>query len=260
MRALVAAFRIGFAHVFAYRAEAAIQLFSALIVAALNLSLWTVATHERSEIGGVPSGDMLAYVVVAWTGVAVIATRVNEDLGRRIRDGQVAADLLRPGSLQAFLYARDLGRAGAAAILQAAPLLFACALFVPVRWPSPAAWPLWAVSVVLGHAVNFGLSFLVGMAAIKLGNVTGLSHLKGTLVSVFSGALIPVQLYGEGLQSILRFLPFPMLAHAPARVFLERDEHVGLTLLTQAGWALGLWLVGAWIWRRAVATLTVAGG
>ncbi|MBM4392168.1 MAG: ABC-2 family transporter protein [Deltaproteobacteria bacterium] len=260
MRALAAAFRIGFAHVFAYRAEAAIQLFSALIVAALNLSLWTVATRERAEIGGVPSGEMLAYVVAAWTGVAVIATRVNEDLGRRIRDGQVAADMLRPGSVQAFLYARDLGRAAAAAILQAAPLCLACALVVPMRWPGLGTWPLWALSVMLGHAVNYGLSFLVGMAAMKLGNVTGLSHLKGTLVSVFSGALIPVQLYGEGLQSALRFTPFPMLAHAPASIFLERDEHVALTLLTQAGWAVGLWLVGAWAWRRAVAAFTVAGG
>ena len=261
MRAFVAAYRIGFAHVFAYRAEAAIQLFSALIVAALNLSLWTVATRGRSEIGGVPSTEMLAYVVAAWTGVAVVATRVNEDLGRRIRDGQVAADLLRPGSLQAFLYARDLGRASAAVFLQAIPLFIACALFVPVRWPErPSTWVIWALSVGLAHAVNFGLSFLVGMAAMSMGNVTGLSHLKGTLVSVFSGALIPLDLYGPALRRVLAWLPFPMLAHVPAGLFLERELNVLPLLAGQAAWALSLWLAGALVWRGAVAVITVDGG
>ncbi|MES2639826.1 MAG: ABC-2 family transporter protein [Myxococcota bacterium] len=261
MRAFFAAWRIGFTHVFAYRAEVAIQLVSISIVAALNGSLWTVATRGKDAIAGVPAADLRAYVLVAWVAVSFVATRVNEDIGRRFRDGQIGADLLRPMSLQRFWYARDLGRALATLLVQSLPLLVACLVVFDVPLPTRAStWVLTLLSLILGHATNYGLSFLVGVAALPMQNISGLTHLKSTLVSVFSGALIPLELFGPVLRPIVYALPFRAMAHTPATIFLERDTSVVGLLAGQAAWAVGLAILGVLAWRAAARTLTVQGG
>lgn len=261
LRASLAAVRIGFRHVFAYRTEVTIQLVSASIVAGLNGSLWTAALRGRTGIAGVASGEMISYVVIAWVSVTFFATRVNEEIGRRFREGQIAADLLRPISFQLHCYARDLGRALASFLLQTIPLFTLCLLVFPVGLPDrPTTWALWLVSLWLAHLTNYGLSFMVGVAALPLHNISGLTHLKSTLVSVFSGALIPLELFGPALRPIVFALPFHALVHTPASIFLERDVPVAALLGEQAAWAFGMWVCGDLCWRAAARTLTVQGG
>jgi ABC-2 type transport system permease protein len=261
VRGFLAAARVGFTHVFAYRAEVAIQLVSISIVAALNGSLWTVATRGRAAIAGVPAPEMRAYVLFAWIAVSFVATRVNEEIGRRFREGQIATDLLRPMTLQAFWYARDLGRALACLVLQSVPLFVGCLFLFDLPLPHHAStWPITLLSLLLAHATNYGISFLVGVAALPMQNISGLTHLKSTLVSVFSGALIPLELFGPTLRPIVFALPFHAMAHTPASLFLERDVPVTGLLLEQAAWAVALWGLGALAWRAAARTLTVQGG
>jgi ABC-2 type transport system permease protein len=261
MRPFVAALRVGFTHVFAYRAEVVIQLVSISIVAALNGSLWTVATRGRTAIAGVPAAEMRAYVLFAWIAVSFVATRVNEEIGRRFREGQIATDLLRPMRLQTFWYARDLGRALACLLLQSIPLFAGCLLVFDLPLPHHAAtWALTLLSLLFAHATNYGISFLVGVAALPMQNISGLTHLKSTLVSVFSGALIPLELFGPTLRPIVFALPFHAMAHTPASIFLERDVVVSGLLFEQAAWAVGLWLTGMLAWSLATRSLTVQGG
>lgn len=261
MRAFAAALRVGFTHVFAFRAEVAIQLLSISIVAGLNGALWRVATEGRASVAGVPSDEMRAYVLLAWVAVSFVATRVNEEIGRRFREGHIAGDLLRPMSLQAFWYARDLGRALGTLFVQSTPLFLGMWALADLPLPDrPATWALTLVSLLLAHATNYGLSFLVGVAALPLHNVSGLTHLKSTLVSVFSGALIPIELFGPTLRPLVYALPFRAMAHTPASIFLQRTPDVLPELAFQAAWALGLWLLGILAWRAAARTLTVQGG
>ncbi len=260
MNALIAAYRVGFRHVLAYRAEAAVQLVSIGLIAALNGSLWSAATRSAPSIAGLSSPELLAYVVAAWSSVSFVATRINEDIGMRFREGLIAADLVRPVDLQAWWYARDLGRACAILGLHTLPLLAASILaFGPPLPDEPARWALWLVSLVLAHATNFGVSFLVGIAALPLHDVTGLSHLKATLVSVFSGALIPLALFPPIVRDVALCLPFHAMAHAPATVLLGQDD-AARVLSGQLLWALGLWVIGALTWQAARRVLVVQGG
>lgn len=261
MRAFLAAMRIGFAHTFAFRAEVAVQLVSAFLVAGLNGSLWRTAIQGRAQVAGVPSGEVLSYVVIAWVSVSFVATRVNEDVGRRVRDGQIASDLLRPMSFPLQCYARDLGRAFGSLFVQTLPLFAVTAAIFPTQLPARAStWVLWLASLVLAHAVNFGLSFLVGVAALPLHNVSGLTHLKSTLVAVFSGALVPLELFSPAVREVVFRLPFFAMAWTPASVFLERDVPLFELLGAQAAWALAMAALAAAGWWAAARTLTVQGG
>ena len=257
---LRAAAWIGFRHHLAYRAEIGIQLAAAGILAGLNGALWTAAAHATPMVAGAPTLGWRASVLVAWAGLGAVATKVHEDLGERFRDGQIAADLLRPLPLPALVYARDLGRATAAFLVQAVPLLALCTLAAPLGLPlTPGPWVAWVAALFGAHAVNVALSFLLGVGAFRLGSGTGLGYLKATLVSLFAGALLPLELFGPVLRTVAFCLPFHLLGRTPAAVLLGR-EPVGPLLLEQAAWATGLWGLGLWAWHRAARSFTVQGG
>lgn len=259
-RAMAAAARIGFRHHLAYRSEIVLQLVSATMVAALHGSLWTAATATRPVIAGEPGEQWRALVLVSWIGVATVATRVHEDIGGRFRDGQIAADLLRPLSLQAGTWARDAGRAAACLLLNTVPLLVMVGLVMPFPAEIRAVnLGLWALSLALAQLCSFGVSFLIGIGAARLGGVLGLAYLKATLVSLLSGAVVPLELFPRWAQEIAFALPFQAMARAPALVLLGRAD-AGAVLAGQAAWAAGLWLAGVLLWRQVAHTLTVEGG
>lgn len=260
LRPLLAALRIGFRHHLAYRSEVLLQLLSAVVVAGLNGSLWTAAAASRPVFGGATGVYWRGLILVSWAGMAAVATRVHEDLGFRFRDGQIVADLLRPLSLQAGIWARDAGRALASLLVGSVPLIALCALVVPLGLPSsPLRWALWAASLALAHLVNVGLSFLLGLAAARVRNVLGLSYVKATLVSLLSGALIPLELYPPAVRKIAFLLPFHAMARSPAALLLG-VEGPARVLAEQALWAILLWALGAWAWRRTARALVVEGG
>ena len=257
---LRAAAALGFRHHLAYRSEVAIQLVAAGIVAALNGALWTAAGEATPTLGGVPTTAVRAGVLVAWAGIGAVATRVHEDMGERFWTGEIAADLVRPISLPAMIYARDLGRASASFLVQAVPLLTISACFAPLGLPhAPERWAGWVAALLGAHAVNVGLSFSLGIGAFRMGSATGLTHVKATLVSLFAGALLPLELLSPTLQAVSRCLPFHLLGRTPAQVLVGEGPVLPL-LAEQAVWAAALWGLGLWLWRRTSRSFTIQGG
>ena len=255
--------RLGVNLVLAYRLEVVVQILSASIVALLNWSLWTAIFQGREVVAGRTAAELTTYVVIAWIVTTFYANRLDQWLSSRFRSGNIAVDMLRPWSLQLHLYFRDLGRAGCAFVLTTVPLMLWTALLLPLRMPERwQSWGLFLVSLMLAHAISFGFSWLVGMAAFRLRNAAGLAHLKATLISVFSGALIPLDLYPESIRWLILLLPFQGMSHVPASLFVETVPlgEVWRPLLTQAVWAAVLVVLGWLAMRRASRIMVVQGG
>ena len=255
--------RLGVNLVLAYRLEVVVKIFSASIVALLNWSLWTAIFQGRDAVAGRSAEELTTYVIVAWIVTTFYANTLDQWLSWRFRSGDIAVDLLRPWSLQAHLYLRDLGRAGGSLLLTTLPLALWTGTLLPLRTPEhPSTWALFALSLLLAHAISFGFSWLVGMVAFRLRNAAGLAHLKSTLIAIFSGALIPLDLYPDAIRGVVLLLPFQGMSHVPASLFVETFpvEALWRPLLTQVFWAVALAVAGALAFRRAQRILVVQGG
>ena len=251
--------RLGASLVLAYRLEVIVTFLSALMVAGLNWSLWTAIFEGRPTVVGRTAADLTTYVVIAWIVTTFHATRIDEELGRRFREGLIATDLLRPWNLQAHLYFRELGRSSAAFVLATAPLLALGIAALPLRLPTHASTWLWFLaSLIVAQAVAFGIAWHVGLLAFRAGNTTGLVHLKATLGAVLSGALVPIDLYPEPFRSLVLALPFQALSNVPANLFVERAGPASLVL--PIAWAAVLWVSGSWAFARSRRRLVIQGG
>jgi len=259
----LASVRLGLNLVLAYRFEALVKVLSASIVALLNWCLWTAIFQGHTTIAGRTQAELTTYVVVAWVITTFYGTRVDEHLSARFRTGDIGVDLIRPWSIQQHLYFRDLGRASGALVLTTVPLALWTGLLLPLRLPEHL-WtlPCFLLSLFLAHAISFGFAWLVGIAAFALRNSSGLAHLKATLISVFSGALIPLDLYPEPLRSWIMWLPLQGMSHTPADIFVERHTPGELVtaIAVQGIWAGILAIAGWWAFHKAVRNVVIQGG
>jgi ABC-2 type transport system permease protein len=255
--ALLSAWRIGVAHALAYRAEVAIRLGSACLVVGLNGTLWSEAAGDRA-LGGIGPGALLAYVVAAWASVQCVASALHADVAARLRDGSIAADLVRPMDLPAFAWARDAGRASAQLLVGALPVYAFGVVALGAALPAGARCLPWLVSLVLAHAVNVQVSLLLGVLAAWTRQPVGITQLKGAVTAVLSGALVPLPLMPGALRAVAEALPFSAMAHAPAAILSGAAP--GELLLRQIGWLVVTAIVARVAWSRALRRITVEGG
>jgi ABC-2 type transport system permease protein len=94
-------------------------------------------------------------------------------------------------------------------------------------------------------------------------SVWGLSITKEIVVTVFSGALIPLQFFPDGMQKVLFWLPFQAIYHTPIMMVTKADQglHVFLPmLLIQVLWAVALFSLTRLFYMQAIKVLRIAGG
>jgi ABC-2 type transport system permease protein len=90
----------------------------------------------------------------------------------------------------------------------------------------------------------------------------GVTLLVGPLIIVFSGSLVPLPLFPDWSQPILRNQPFAGLMDTPFRIY---SGHLGgsdamLALARQAVWIATLVIIGRAIMSRVMTRLQTQGG
>lgn len=182
------------------------------------------------------------------------------EIGERIRSGDVITDLYRPVDFQAWWLASEAGRCGFALLAKGAPQLLLGMLLFGLAMPAtPGSAVLFLVSLALAFLVVFAWKFTVSLVGFWLLDVRGITSLAGAVVTVTSGALLPLALLPDGLAAVFRWLPAAAMITTPFELFIGGGA-VAPRLATQAAWALALLLLGRALLRRAVARVVVQGG
>ena len=256
----------GFRRYSTYRAATYAGVFTNSVFGVIFCFTYLALWKERPDIGGWDSTDAVTFVWIAQSllmTMAVFGGGFADELAERIRSGDIAVDLYRPVDLQAWRMAEDYGRAAFHLLGRGvAPTLVGAVLF-DLNWPDHLVTWLWcACALVLGVAVSFSIRYLVGLAAFWLLDVRGFMVVIGFVQLFCSGVILPLVVFPDGLEQVLRVLPFACLVQIPADVFLEKATGLGLlvALGSQLVWAAVLLGAGWLLTRRAARRLVVQGG
>jgi ABC-2 type transport system permease protein len=221
-----------------------------------------------------PSLSFAETVGYVWLGQALFTMQpynLDRDVRAMVQDGTLAYELVRPLDLYAFWYSRALAWRTAPMVLRLAPMLALAALVLPLAgfqaWAlrppvSLAAGLAWLVTLVGALAVSAAITTLMSVLLVSTISGEGLAVLLGAVVALLSGMVIPLPLFPDWAQPLLRALPFPALMDLPARVYTGHipARQVGGVVLHQALWTAALVAGGAWLLRRATRRLVVQGG
>lgn len=248
----------GFRRYSTYRQAMFAGLATNVVFGLLRMAVLVAAVSQ----GPIAGYDVAATATYVWLGQGIMAFVVlwgDKALAERVRSGDVVVDLYRPWHLQAALFAEDLGRAGFALLVRFVPPVLFGALLFPFHWPRPAAFPLFAVSLLLALAVSFGMRFLLNTAAFWLLDSRGLLGLYTLATWLLCGLSVPLAFFPGWARTALAFTPFPSMLQSPVDVFLEHGA-AWTTLAHQAGWAVLVLAAGHLALRRAVRKVVVQGG
>lgn len=266
MRLYAAVAQRSFRRYATYRVATAAGVFTntvfGFVMAYTYLALW----DQRPHLGGYDAAQAVTFV---WLGQSLLAAcsilggGFEQELGERIRKGDVAIDLYRPADLQLWWLASDLGRAAFHLLGRGVVPTATAAFFFPLTLPGrPLVWLAFLVSVLLAVLVSFAVRYLVALANFWLLDGSGVQQIS-TLSCIFlSGMLLPLTLFPGWLGEAAQVLPWSAMLQVPADVLLARHTGSGLVraLAFQAGWAVALLALGRAVGVFATRKVVVQGG
>jgi ABC-2 type transport system permease protein len=253
LRAVPTLLRVGLAEAVSYRAELLVWLLSTNMPLVM-LALWSAVARD-APVGRFEQRDFLAYYLAALVVRLMTGAWVVWELTFEIRQGTLAYRLLRPlHPLVAY----------AAENVAAMPLRLAVSLPVAglALWLTagerltrdPLLLALFPLAVLGGWLITFLAMALVGTLAFRVDSATSLFEIWMGLFGVFSGYLVPLELFPAWLQALARFLPFRYMLGFPVEMIIgmtPRTEALAelavqwtfvllLFLGARAAWSLGL--------------------
>ncbi|MGP9694496.1 ABC transporter permease [Brachybacterium sp. AOP25-B2-12] len=247
-----------------YRMATAAGVFTNTVFGFIRASILLSAIHTAG--GELEGYDALQAATYVWLGQALLApveTFGTRELGRRIHQGDVAVDLLRPTALLGQLYAQKLGRSGFLLLGRGIPPLVIGGLVTGLALPdSPWSYLLGAVAVLLAITVSFLADLLVNLLAFWVLETRGLHSVYMALLSLLSGFLVPIVWFPDWLRDLARLTPFPAMIQTPIDTLSGRvTPHEALELVgVQLLWVPILALAAHLMLRSGVRALEVQGG
>lgn len=261
-RAVPALLRVGVAETVAYRAEYVVWILTTTMPLVM-LALWTSVARE-APFAGWAATDFVAYYLAALIVRNVTGSWVSWQINDEIRRGVLAMRLLRP--IHPFW-------SYAATHVASVPLRAAIALPIAVAVMLTSArdalttdalrLALLLPSLALAWMLTFAILLCLGCLAFFLERSVALAEVYFGLFAVFSGYLVPLPLLPGWIQTVATYSPFRFTLAAPIELLIDpslgRVDAMGL-VGAQAAWALGVWLLAAWLWRRGVRRFESVGG
>jgi ABC-2 type transport system permease protein len=243
-----------------YRIAALAAVLENSVVSMLRGFVYVAVVHARGEIGGLRPAEAVTFAFVAGAIEAGFLINAETEISGRIRTGDVITDLYRPVDFQRWWLANEAGRAAFMFLARGVPpFLFGLVVFDLELPPTIGSLALFGVSVLLSFLVLFAWKFNVALTGFWLLDTRGVTSLSAMLITLLSGALLPLPLLPDWFADVARWLPPASIIQTPFDLFVGRRAALP-ALAVQAAWTVALLVLGRVVLRRAVARVVVQGG
>ncbi len=225
--------------------------------------LWRSIYRYSDTINGLTFNETFLYVGLGSAIFILLKTYADWYLHYEIREGIIAIYLTKPIDLQLYMLFANLGSLLMNLMAITLPTAIMLGFVFRVSIPFGIGLFLFPFSLLLAFLISFSIDYFVGLMGFYSESVWGLSMTKEIIISVFSGALIPIQFFPEAMQKILLWLPFQAIFHTPIMMLTRPNQGMDIflpMLVIQLSWALVLYFTARLFYNQAVKVLRVAGG
>ena len=211
------------------------------------MRLWAVVYSASGTVllGGLTASQMLWYLV-ATESIVLSSTRLWYEVDQEVRTGQLAVQLIRPLSYAGAHFGRTMGeRAVRFAINLTAGSVVALVLAGPISF-SISGLAMFAFVLPMAFAIDFLGELLVGLSAFWLEGSQGIALIYSRLMLILGGVLVPLDVYPDAMQPLLRALPFAAVVSAPGKMLVDPHAAVFLQSLQHQAVCLAVYGEGAY--------------
>lgn len=226
------------------------------------LYLWRAVLGDGDTAAGFDWPRMKAYLIVTFVAGSLVSSYTDYRMAFRIRDGDVALDLVRPVDYQRARFAETTGVAVYEVLTALVVAAAATLLFGGIPRAAPGALGVFALSALLVLPLRFGIVYISALVTFWTKNYIGVNAARTALVTMFSGAVVPLAFFPGWFTKIVMLLPFAGMASTPALIYIGElhGADAVLAVAVQGAWAAGLWWLARGLWAAASRKLTIHGG
>lgn len=261
LRALPTMLRIGFAEALAYRAEFLVWIL-AYTMPLIMLALW-VAVAKEAPVGRFDEKAFQAYFLATLVTRLLTGAWVVWEMNQEVKQGTLSMRLLRPVHPLLSYFTDNVG-ALPMRLLIVLPILGGTVL-----WLGPGVLthdPVQLVIVPLTYAgafvMTFALMAAIGALAFYWEQSLSVFDLYLGLYFVFSGYIMPLELFPGWLRELAAWLPFRYMLSFPVENLLGLTDRAGSLRALAMQWGYVALFVAALLglWRRGVRRYGAFGG
>lgn len=260
-RALPALFKVGFAEAVAYRAEFLVWMLSNTMPL-IMLALWSAVARE-APVGRFGQKEFVAYFLATFIVRQLTSSWAAWLMNYEIRQGTLALRLLRPIHPM-VTYAVENVAAQPMRLLVALPMAAVWMWSVGAGHVprDPALWAVFALAVLGGWLLTFLANFAIGCLAFFMESSIKVMDVWLTLYFVFSGYLIPVELFPPAVRVITDWLPFRYQIGLPVELITSAHDREAALALLGGQWAWVAVMLGGTVllWRKGLERFAAYGG
>ncbi|MCZ8520442.1 MULTISPECIES: ABC transporter permease [Paenibacillus] len=259
-------FLLGVQHSMEYRLHFALSLLSSAVPAGVQYFIWT-AVYRHSGEGALFSytyPQMILYTILAGLVARLVETQFEQGIAEDIKNGGLNKYLVQPVSYFGYRLTTFLGQKAVfyliTAGLLAAILSGASAQGVLQLDPIRLLW--FAAALFSALLLNFLIAYCLCAIAFYLHDISYFFVITGLLVTILSGGLFPLEIFGETAFRLLQYTPFPYTVYFPVNLLNGKiaDGALGPGMAVQWTW-IGIFLLGAHLaWRHALKKYVAVGG
>jgi ABC-2 type transport system permease protein len=246
----------------AYVSEVGSRMFFLAVILYIFMCVWktTFANSGTDRFEGFSLNEIIWYLAFA-EAIMMSSPRVTPLIDEDVRTGAIAVQLVRPLSYPLYRLASNFGEQ----VVRFATTFFAASVIAVLLGGMPANFATGLFFALLVLPFAFVLDFLgyllVGLSAFWFEDTTGLALIYSRLTMIAGGMLLPLQLFPENFQVVLRALPFAYIVNGPAGLFVHPDATVlAAVLLNQLIWIAVFGLLVAAVYRNALGRIALNGG
>ena len=261
LRALPTLLRVGFADAVAYRAELVVWFLSTNM-SLVMMALWTAVARD-APVGRFGQRDFVAYFLAALVVRLLTGAWVVWEANQDIRQGTLAFRLLRPIHPLVHYAAENVAsmplRVAITLPLALGPLLWLAGDHLT---RDPVVVAAFVASVLGAWLITFMAMSVIAALAFWVDSAVSLAQVWFGLFSIFSGYLVPLELFPRWLGTLARFLPFRYMMASPVEMLtgLTSRPRALLELGIQWAFVVVLGLAAAGAWRAGLRRYSAFGG
>lgn len=248
-----------------FRASTITLIVGNLIYLIIIYFLWR-AIYDSSPtdvVNGMTFYDTLVYLVLAAAMFNFMESFVVWEIGRNYQTGELVEFLVKPIDYQVYLFFERFGSCIVSFCITFLPTF--CVIYVVTHGSFAVGINLvfFFISVLFAMIINYCVDFFVGTICMYTQSIWGVNIMKEVVVSLLSGATIPLSFFPETLRKVVEFLPFQAIYHTPLHILT--DKTLTLTDYTQIIGMQVVWLfvmlaASKLFWKYSMHSLTVNGG
>lgn len=249
-----------------YRTDFLLGIISGSFIVVVQCFLWTAVYRSSPHeiINGYTYSQIIIYSVFSGVVSRLVSAGFEGEVANDIKTGGLSKFIAQPINYFSYRICNFFGGKTVQTVIVlvlSAVLMFIFSQIWDVQLRVVQVM-LFLVSIVFGLLINFLLFYSISALAFVITEVWGVFIAFSQGVYLLSGAIFPLNIFGETAATVFSYLPFQYIVFFPVNIINGNlaDHAVAQGLLVQAVWVVALILISRLAWASGMRKYVAVGG